>query len=205
MRFRVAASDAIHCIATTPLAARLQLLAPHCQLAMQSTELRSIPEQMAAGEIDLLLATPGAMPPSLHARKLYDEEFLCVLRRDHPLAARALDLDTFCAFAHAMVSPVGGGFTGAVDDALAALGRTRVVKASVNSFLLVPPLIESTDLIATVPARLARRWSSQLAVLSPPCAVAGFSVSMGWHPRTHADPAQVWLRHVLRETVEAAD
>lgn len=203
-RFRIAATDAIHSIATTPLAGRLQVLAPHCQVAMQAADLRHIAEQLAAGELDLLLHTPAAIPQTLHARKLYDEQFLCVLRRDHPAAARPLDLDTFCALPHAMVSPAGGGFSGAVDDALATLGRTRTVKVSVNSFLLVPDLIESTDLIASVPARLARRWSAQLAVLSPPCAIPGFSVSMGWHLRAHTDPAQVWLREVLRETVAAA-
>lgn len=202
-RFRIAATDAIHSIATTPLAARLQVLAPHCQLAMQAADLRDIPEQLAAGELDLLLHTPGAIPPALHARKLYDESFLCVLRRDHPAAARPLDLDTFCALSHAMVSPAGGGFSGAVDDALQAMGRHRTVQISLNSFLLVPELIESSDLVATVPARLARRWRTQLAVLSPPCEVPGFSVAMGWHPRAHADPAQVWLREVLREVVAA--
>lgn len=204
-RFRIAATDAIHNIATTPLAARLEVLAPHCQVAMLAADLRAVPEQLAAGELDLLLHTPGAIPQALHARKLYDEEFLCVLRRDHPAAKRPLDLDTFCALGHAMVSPAGGGFSGAVDEALAALGRARTVKVSVNSFLLVPALIEGTDLIASVPARLARRWSAQLAVLSPPCALPGFGVSMAWHPRSHADPAQVWLRGVLRDTLAGAE
>lgn len=202
-RFRIAATDAIHSIVSTPLAARLQRLAPHCQLAMQAADLRDIPEQLAAGELDLLLHTAGAMPPALHARKLYDERFLCVLRRDHAAAARPLDLDTFCALSHAMVSPAGGGFAGAVDDALQAMGRQRTVQISVNSFLLVPALIEHSDLIATVPARLARRWGARLAVLSPPCELPGFSVAMGWHQRAHADPAQIWLRELMREIIGA--
>ncbi|MGZ5846434.1 MAG: LysR family transcriptional regulator [Ramlibacter sp.] len=203
-RFRIAATDAIHSIVTTALAARLGTLAPHCQVAMQSADLRTAEEQLAAGELDLLLHTPGAIPPSLHARKLYDETFLCVLRRDHPAAAAPLDLDTFCALPHAMVSPAGGGFSGAVDDALQPLGRTRTVQVSVNSFLLVPALVETSDLIASVPARLARRVSAQLAVLAPPCAIPGFSVAMGWHARAHADPAQVWMRDTLRQVVADA-
>ena len=202
-RFRIAATDAIHSIATTPLASRLQELAPHCQVAMQAADLRDIAEQLATGELDLLLHTPGAIPPALHARKLYDESFLCVLRREHPAAQRPLDLDTFCALSHAMVSPAGGGFAGAVDDALEALGRRRSVQVSLHSFLLVPALVESSDLVATVPARLARRWGARLAVLAPPCEVPGFSVAMAWHPRAHADPARMWLREVLRELVSA--
>lgn len=200
-RFRIAATDAIHSIATTPLASRLRVLAPHCQLAMQAVDLRNAVEQLGGGELDLLLATPAAIPPALHARKLYDERFLCVLRKDHAASARPLDLDTFCALSHAMVSPSGGGFAGAVDEALQVLGRSRSVQASLNSFLLVPALIENSDLIATVPARLARRWSDRLAVFPPPCELPSFSVSMAWHTRAHADPAQMWLRELLRVTI----
>lgn len=199
--FRVAATDAIHSTVTTPLAARLAVLAPQCRLAMQRTDLQTLPERLASGELDLALLTPQATPANLHARKLYEESFLCVMRKDHPAAARPVDLDTFCSLAHVLVSPSGGGFVGAVDAALETLGRNRRVQVSINSFLLVPSLIEGTDLIATVPARLARRWAGQLAVADVPLDVPGFSVSMTWHPRAHADPAQVWLRDTMRESV----
>lgn len=199
--FRIAATDAIHSMVTTPLAARLAALAPQCQLAMQRGDLQTLPEELASGELDLALLTPQATPPMLHARKLYDETFLCVMRREHPAAMRPMDLDTFCSLAHVLVSPSGGGFVGAVDGALQALGRSRRVQVSINSFLLVPSLVEGSDLIATVPARLARRWNGLLSVVSVPLEVPGFSVSMGWHPRAHADPAQVWLRDTMRQVV----
>ncbi|MCK9685373.1 LysR family transcriptional regulator [Scleromatobacter humisilvae] len=199
--FRIAATDSIHSSVTTPLAARLAMLAPQCQLAMQRVDLQTLPEQMASGEIDLALLTAQPMPAALHARKLYDEGFLCVMRLGHPAAAKSMDLDTFCSLAHMLVSTSGGGFVGAVDGALQALNRSRRVQISVNSFLLVPRLIEGTDLIATVPARLARHWAGQLAVVSVPLEVPGFSVSMAWHARAHADPAQVWLRDTMRKAV----
>jgi DNA-binding transcriptional LysR family regulator len=201
--FRIAATDAIHSSVTTPLAARLAVLAPQCQLAMQRADLQTLPEELASGELDLALLTPQSMPAALHARKLYDETFLCVIRKGHPAAARPMDLDTFCGFAHVLVSPAGGGFVGAVDGALHALGRSRRVQISINSFLLVPSLIEGTDLIATVPARLARGWAGLLSVVSVPLGVPGFSVSMAWHPRVHADPTQVWLRETIRQAVSA--
>ena len=201
--FRIAATDALHSTVTTPLVARLAVLAPQCQLAMQRTDLQTLPEQLASGELALALLTPQATPATLHARRLYDETFLCVMRQGHPAAARPLDLDTFCSLAHVLVSPNGGGFIGAVDAALQTLGRRRRIQISINSFLLVPSLIEGTDLIATVPARLARHWAGLLAVVSVPLEVPGFSVSMAWHPRAHADPAQVWLRETMRQVASA--
>jgi DNA-binding transcriptional LysR family regulator len=123
------------------------------------------------------------------------------MRKGHPAAARPMDLDTFCGLAHVLVSPSGGGFVGAVDEALQRLGRSRRVQISVNNFLVVPDLVESTDLIATVPARLARHWRGLLIAVSVPLEVPGFSVSMGWHARAHTDPAQLWLRETMRQTV----
>lgn len=201
--FRLAATDAIHSTVTVPLVVRLATLAPHCQLAMQRIDLPALPEQLASGELDLALLTPQAAPGMLRTRKLYDEAFLTVLRRGHPAARKKLDLDTFCELGHVLVSPSGGGFVGAVDEALQRRGRIRRVHISVNSFLLVPGLIESTDLIATVPARLARRWAGPLAAVPVPLEVPGFSIAMAWHVRAHADAAQVWLREVMRQTVSA--
>jgi len=201
--FRIAASDAIHNTITIPLAARLATLAPHCQLALHRSDLQTVPELLGSGELDLVLMPPQSMPDALRSRKLYDETFLCVMRRQHPAARRPLDLDSFCALSHVLVSPTGGGFIGAVDEALRALGRSRRVQISVNSFLLVPRLIEDSDLIATVPARMAQHWAGQLAVVSAPIEIPGFSVAMGWHSRAHADPAQLWLRDAIRQTAIA--
>lgn len=202
--FRIVASDAIHSVASAPLAARLPQIAPGCRVALMAYDARTTVEQMAAGEIDLMLAARASTPVQLHARPLYDEGFLCVMRREHPASRQPLDLDRFCALDHVLVSPVGGGFHGTVDDTLAGLGRSRRVAISLNSFLLVPAVLAGADLVATVPARLARAWSGELAVLAPPCEVAGFSVLMGWHARAHADPAQIWLRDALARAVADA-
>ncbi|MBN3753237.1 hypothetical protein G3N95_09795 [Paraburkholderia sp. Tr-20389] len=197
--FRIVASDAIHHAASALLATRLGHYAPRCRIALLPYDSVRTQEQMATGEIDLWLGARSSMPPNLRARTLYEEHFLCVMRREHPLAARPLDLDRFCALEHVLVSPSGGGFHGIVDESLAALNRNRRVTVSLNSFLLVPAVIAGSDLVATVPARLARAWTQQLNVLAPPCEIASFTVMMGWHARAHADPAQIWLRQRLAD------
>jgi DNA-binding transcriptional LysR family regulator len=195
--FRIVASDAIHSTVSIQLAARLSHLAPGCRIALYSYEGARTQEQMAAGEMDLWLGSRQSMPPNLRARTLYEERFMCVMRRDHPHGGRPLDLDRFCALEHVLVSPSGGGFAGVVDENLAALGRRRRVAVSLHSFLLVPGILAASDLVATIPARLASAWAPQLEVCAPPCEMTGFTVMMGWHARAHADPAQVWLREQL--------
>ena len=113
------------------------------------------------------------------------------MRRDQPLQH---DLSTSTASLRSNMCwchPAGGGFHGTADESLAALGRSRRVTVFLNSFLLVTAVIAESELVATVSARLARAWAQHLDVLAPPCEIASFTVTMGWHARAHADPAQV--------------
>ena len=65
---------------------------------------------------------------------LYDCDYVCAMRREHPLAAsEPLTLDDYCAAAHARVS-FAGRTHGFVDEKLAALGRTRRVALVINQY-----------------------------------------------------------------------
>ncbi|MCQ3971763.1 LysR substrate-binding domain-containing protein, partial [Klebsiella pneumoniae] len=81
------------------------------------------------------------------------EQYVCVLRDDHP-NADGFDLDDFCALDHALVSLGNGSFEGVTDEALAGLGRKRHVVLSVPSFLMLLEILRGSDLIAVVPKRL---------------------------------------------------
>ncbi|GGP24348.1 LysR family transcriptional regulator [Silvimonas amylolytica] len=199
--WRLAASDAVHSVVIPGLLRRLRAKAPGCRLALLQPTPNLLLEMASTNEVDLVLASQPSMPDQLKHRELYKERFVCVMRKDHPLAGAPLDLDSFCAASHLLSSTSGGKFEGIVDDTLAALGRTRHVMLSVPSFLLVPSLLANSDLISTVPLRMARTWQDRVTLLAPPCEIAGFSMEMGWHPRNHADPALRWLREQIMEVV----
>ena len=95
-----------------------------------------------------------------------------------------------------------GGF---VDDALAALGRQRRVAVAVPHFLVAPLVLAETDLIATLPRRIAAAFApmTALALRPPPVAVTGFTIHLLWHERTAADPAQRWLRDQIAAVATA--
>lgn len=192
--FRIAATDSIQAAVCLPLVAAMRLVAPNTRVALFPSDRARLGEQLPSGEIDLVLGTRQTLPDGVKARLLYEERFLCLLRRGHRFAQGPLDLDTFCRLEHALVSPSGGGFVGMVDEALARLGRERRVVASLTSFLVAPALVAQSDLICTVPARLARAQGDAVVVVPPPCELESFSVHMGWHARTDTDPAQKWLR-----------
>lgn len=202
MSLTVAATDYALRAVVVPFMAVLRKEAPGMRVAVVPVNSEQLAAQCERGEVDLALITPESTPADLHARALFDETYLCIMREDHPLAGDApLSLDAFCAQDHALVSYDGGQFSGVTDAALAAIGRQRRVTLSVCSFLVLPEILRVSDLISVVPSRLARH-AAGIKTMSPPLHIPGFTKSVAWHERTHRDPAHLWLRERLFNTVE---
>jgi DNA-binding transcriptional LysR family regulator len=197
MTFSIAASDYVQYAVLMPLTLTLQRDAPKVRLAWRAIDGRTIAGQMETGEVDLGFITPETAPGALRSRKLFDETYVCIARRNHPLIGSKLDLATFAALDHLIVSPRGGGFTGATDTVLQALSRERRVGLSIASFLMAPEIVARSDTVALVPRRLVQDRADRLLILEPPLAVPGFTISLVWHDRTTAHPAQRWLREKL--------
>ncbi|WP_437733562.1 LysR family transcriptional regulator [Sorangium sp. So ce1335] len=194
----VAASDYVQYALLMPLAFQLRREAPGVRLAWRALDSAQLAAQAERGEVDLAFMTPDIAPEHLHSRKLLEERYVVIVRRKHPRVSRSLSLDQLCALDHVVVSPRGGGFTGATDAALAALGRERRVVLSVPSFLMVPEIVARSDLAALVPERVARGREGRLQLLAPPVPVPGFAIAMVWHHRTARHPALTWLRDRVR-------
>lgn len=203
MTINIAATDYALRAVIVPFMAALRRQAPGIGVAVLPVNNEQLAQQFERGAVDIALITPESTPPELHARTLYDEEYVCLMRDDHPLAAHAaLSLDDFCAQDHALVSYIGGSFAGVTDSALAAVGRSRRVTLSVCSFLVLPEILRVSDLISVVPRRLALHHTG-LKVFTPPLEIQGFSKTVAWHEQTHRDPGYRWLRELLFSTVQS--
>jgi DNA-binding transcriptional LysR family regulator len=163
--------------------------------------------ERAAGErVDIVLGPAPAVPHSgaLVERALFDERFVCVVRKGHPALGKRWTPERFAALQHAFVAP-GGNPGGVVDTALAKLGLTRRVGLAVPNFLAAPFAIAQSDLVATLPERIALLFSRSLPleIVEPPVAVPGFRMFMYWHERAHHDPAHAWLRAQIANAAAA--
>ena len=199
-RFSIATQDATAAIVLPRLVQRLAELGPRVDLDVVPFDARRFAAELEAGSLDLVLNVGIPDAPGLRARGLWRERFVCVLRRGHP-AAGGLDLATWAALDHVLVSPQGGGGPGVVDTALAAHGLERRVAVRLRSFLAATLLVARTDLVMTVSAHLAAEVGPGmgLIVLPSPVELPGFGVRMGWHERFDADPGLRWLRERLAE------
>lgn len=196
--FVIAATDYALKAVIVPLMALLKQRAPHIRIAVRPVDDARMHQQLSRGEIDLALVTPQTTPEDLHGSALYDEEYVCVARRHHPLATLTeITLEQFCDQQHILVS-TEGSFSGVTDAALADLGLTRRVGMSVNSFLVVPDILRITDMLAVLPQRMVPK-SSDFVILPLPLRVPGFTKSMAWHECSHRDPAHRWIRLACAE------
>ncbi|MEZ4317235.1 MAG: LysR family transcriptional regulator [Myxococcota bacterium] len=201
--FTLGMPDAFAMLVIPPLLRRLRVEAPGVDLDVRPVPISRLDEVLQTGAIDLALDVRPPDVPGLFSRGLFSDDFVCMVCSGHP-HRDGLDLDTYCALPHALISPTGIG-QGVVGDALAALGRSRRVVARVRYFLAAPALLAGTDLVLTLPRRVAHALGAHgphgdVALVEPPLALPGFRVVQVWHHRYDADPGHQWLRNVLAET-----
>ncbi|QIW15337.1 transcriptional regulator [Pasteurellaceae bacterium RH1A] len=191
---KIGATDYAFRAVIVPFLQQLNQLAPKIKVALLPIQSGNVANRLHKGELDLALITQGETAPDFRVKPLYDEHYVCAMRADHPLLAN-WSLESFCQARHALISYQGGQFAGVVDEMLAGLGKSRQVDLSVSSFLILPEILKTTDLIATVPSRLVQ--GEGLALRRPPLEVKGFTKLLAWHERTHHSQGHKWVRDLL--------
>ena len=199
--FRIAMTDYAEFVLLPSLIRRLQVEAPHINVAIRPHDGRTQADELADGNIDLAIASFRNVSARLRARELFRERFVCLARKDNLKIGKRLTLAKFTDLSHAFISPRGGGFYGATDQALAAMDRARRIAVSVPHFLVAPFIVAGSDLIMVMPERVARHYAATLPlrILEPPVRIEGFGVSQVWHERSDHDSAVTWLRAVITE------
>ena len=154
---------------------------------------------MAVGYFPAVLADLTARAQSgsviaFDSRRIYDGEYVCVMRQGHPLANSPLTLDQFCASRHMLVSFSGRPF-GFIDEALASLGRVRRVVLTVNQFFTAGRVVASSDLLTVLPRHFVPVTGiADALVLRPlPLDVPAVHVDALWRRRGPQQAAINWL------------
>jgi len=151
-----------------------------------------------APDPDLALVVGLPARPGLHSRRLLVETFVSAVRADHPAAAGPIDLDTFCALGHALVTPFGEGVS-VVDRLLAEAGRERRVQLRIGYFLSAPLVVAASDLVVTLPRQVATAFArlAPLYLFETPLPLPSFPVDLVWPTRLQSDPGHKWMREAV--------
>lgn len=202
-RFLLGAADYHELVLLPRLTAALAEQAPEVEL--QTLNVGDEVERLTQrGELDLALAVVSRRPPGLAVEPLFAEELVVVMRRGHPLARGAFTLERFVAAGHMVVAPRGRPGS-MVDERLAERGLERRVILHTAHFGTAPEVVAATDLLVTLPRRLARLFAPRLDLVErePPVEVGGFTISLVYHEAQRHDAAHSWLRARIHEA--AAD
>jgi DNA-binding transcriptional LysR family regulator len=200
--FTLATTDLVELTVLPAALRRLERDAPGLNLWVRGP--RDAEAALQRGDLDLSAQVRRGEAAGLRARAVFRERFVCMHRVDHPLAGAGMTVEAFAAARHALIAPSGAP-GGVVDTALAARGLERRTAVIVPGFLSVAHLVATTDLLVTLPERVARAHAGllPLTIVEHPLDLPDFTVYLVWHERSDGDPGHRWLRDHLVESVAA--
>ncbi|MBZ9807889.1 MULTISPECIES: LysR family transcriptional regulator [unclassified Mesorhizobium] len=179
------------------LIARIQADAPGVRLRFAPKSDKDMTSLREAA-IDLEVGVAGETGPEVRIQALFRDRFVGAVRSGHPLGQGAMTPERYAAGRHINVSRQGRE-RGPIDEALSRLGLQRTVVCMASGFSAALAMARASDLIASVPERHTQGARAGMPSFSLPVDIPAVTISMLWHPRLDADPAQRWLRGCVRD------
>jgi len=206
MDFTLGLSDYPAFVLLPTLLNALEKKAPGVSLRVRSFSSRdSAVDLLDAGMIDAAIGVPPTQAETrILTRPILHDEFVTIVRRDHPSARRGMSMKTFLSLQHVLVSPEGDRH-GLVDEALAQLGKRRNLVLTLPQMFAVPAVIAQTQMTATVMKRVALHSPARrmLVLFPPPVTLPEIPFDLIWHRRSDTHPAQVWLRGLIESVAQS--
>ncbi len=155
---------------------------------------------MTLGDVDLAVGHIEGLVAGFRQRTLFMERYVCVVSEDNRSFVNGMQLDAFSASPHAIADSSGMAHW-LVDEAFEKRGINRRFGLVVPEFMTLPFIIAGSDLVATMPGRLAERFAqiSPLRVMPTPIPIEPYPIRMFWHERSHREPANAWLRREMAQ------
>lgn len=199
-RFVLTAPEYAEHLLMPSLLARLRADAPGVRIEVRAPHPERAVELLESGEVDVRIAWLLSPPGTLRSMTLFQDRLVCLASRPHARGRGALLLAEFLRSAHVRAHSTARPTSARVlDDALERVGA-KIDTFLVQNFLTIPSILAGTDMLATLPARLAETFTAQhsLQVLELPVRVPRIRYAAYWHERSHRDAGHRWLRDQLR-------
>lgn len=173
--------------------------APSCRVTIYplSKDLQ-LSEALASGNLDIVIGNWIDPPDTLHMAPLLQDEIVCLMAQNNPLAKGMTEGEYFEA-GHIIPLPFATAYQGVIDEYLSRMRLKRNVMVNVPYFSLAPHIAANTDLIFTTCRHFANFYANLIPLLVCQCPVnyPKMEFYLLWHARTHKDAGQKWLRSVL--------
>ena len=203
MHWRLSLSDLGEMLFLPELASALRSQAPGARLSNVSVAATDVAVALEAREIDLAIGILQPRHRGIRTELLFREHYVAMAapqwrpasgRGGRNLTARQLAEASF------VVASPTATFHGSVEKMLARMKLDDRIMLRSRHFGALPDLALSTDLLAIVPEMYARnlRQRFDFRLWGIPGAPA-YEVRLVWHSSTGKDPAQQWMRALVRK------
>jgi DNA-binding transcriptional LysR family regulator len=176
----------------------LSRVAPRIKISTLRHNSGHLSEDMASGNVDIAVGLLPGLTTGFFQRRLFKQRYVCLFRQGHPTAHNPISLAQFKSLAHVGVTSANTGHS-EVDEWLTRKGIARHIQLHVPHFVAVGHILQSSDLIATVPERFAQKCAEpfQLETSPLPFKLPDIAINLFWHAKYNREPANMWLRQLM--------
>lgn len=199
-RYRLVMSDIAQVIVLPILMDHLQRVAPGVGLDLLPLSRDDYAKALEENWVDFAIGNlPFLNGAGFYQQRLFEDDYVAVVRADKALAPPPLTLQAYCAMPHvAVVNSLGDSM---VEQSLAGLGMRREVVLTVPNFLATAIIASASHMMVTLPRTVVRmqRLESEVTTLELPFPMPRANVRQFWHIRHHHDLASQWFRMELAQ------
>jgi len=196
--FTVALTDVAELYFMPRLIAHCTRLAPQVSIRTERTERLDLMSDMGSGRIDVAIGAFRQVSEALFQRRLFQQSYVVLMRQTHPLVDVNLTLKRYLSAQHLMVNSSESPYD-RINLDLEKAGVLQQVKFSVPHFTAVPYIIANSDLLVTVPQKLAESTALpfRLTCRPAPLVLPELQTNIFWHRRYNQDQGNLWLRTLI--------
>jgi DNA-binding transcriptional LysR family regulator len=212
--FRLAATDYASIVLLPALVAHLAKTAPQVDLRVLPAGRIDVIRQLDEGRIDFVFGWFKDIPDRLRQKTILEDSEILLVRTGHPLTDGPVTMERLAVFPHIVVELTGseGQAVDGFHDERGALRRVWIerlllemsegadgligrIAVSVPHYLAAPPLLLASDMVVTLPRRLAHHVVKQsaLTMLEPPGQLLVGTLDAVWHQRSDQDDGSRWF------------
>ncbi len=197
-RFTLAMTDVGELYFMPVLVERCRAAAPQVEISSVRANAPSLKEDMETGRVDLAIGAFDDMSEALFQRQLFRQAFVSMFRKGHPLAQGKVDLARFTAASHLIVEAAHSPYD-RINALLEKAGVMANTRFRVPHFTAVPYIVSTSDLVVTVPQKLAESAAAPFGLkwIEPPLQLPTLQTNVFWHRRFNHDPGIQWLRGLI--------
>lgn len=199
--FRLALSDLGEVFFLPYILKALHSQAPDTELEVIQVDIDKLGEWLSTGKVDAAICNRSDSPINANCDLIFHERYVCLVREDHPRIGQTLSMEQYLQESHVVVSAMSGHHV--VEDRLREARKERKVSLRVPHFSVLPEVISSTNLLVTLPSRVATMFASRSAtrIVELPFNVPTIEVSLHWNEHDSDILAHRWFCGLLREAL----